>query len=62
MSSEGRPQPRKAAQVRKPTNPDPATMSPQDAQKALATNLTTYAGGKRLKSGYAGKHMCAHAA
>jgi hypothetical protein len=28
-----------------PTNPDPATMSPQDAQKAIATNLTTYAGG-----------------
>ncbi len=28
-----------------PTNPDPATMSPQDAQKAVATNLTTYAGG-----------------
>jgi hypothetical protein len=28
-----------------PTNPDPATMSPQDAQKVIATNLTTYAGG-----------------
>jgi hypothetical protein len=28
-----------------PPNPDPATMSPQDAQKAVATNLTTYAGG-----------------
>ncbi len=28
-----------------PTNPDPATMSPQDAQKAVATDLTTYAGG-----------------
>jgi hypothetical protein len=28
-----------------PNNPDPATMSPQDAQKAIATNLTTYAGG-----------------
>jgi hypothetical protein len=28
-----------------PTDPDPATMSPQDAQKAIATNLTTYAGG-----------------
>ena len=28
-----------------PTNPDPATMSPQDAQKEIATNLTTYAGG-----------------
>jgi hypothetical protein len=28
-----------------PTNPDPATMSPQDAQKAIATSLTTYAGG-----------------
>jgi hypothetical protein len=28
-----------------PANPDPATMSPQDAQKAVATNLTTYAGG-----------------
>jgi hypothetical protein len=28
-----------------PTNPDPATMSPQDAQKAVATNLTTYAAG-----------------
>jgi hypothetical protein len=28
-----------------PTNPDPATMSPQDAQKAVATNLATYAGG-----------------
>ena len=25
-----------------PTNPDPATMSPQDAQKAVATNLVTY--------------------
>jgi hypothetical protein len=28
-----------------PTNPDPATMSPQDAQKEIATNLTAYAGG-----------------
>jgi len=28
-----------------PTNPDPATMSPQDAQKEIATSLTTYAGG-----------------
>jgi hypothetical protein len=28
-----------------PTNPDPATMNPQDAQKAIATNLTTYASG-----------------
>ena len=28
-----------------PVSPDPATMSPQDAQKAVATNLTTYAGG-----------------
>jgi hypothetical protein len=28
-----------------PTNPDPATMSPQDAQKAIATDLATYAGG-----------------
>jgi hypothetical protein len=28
-----------------PTNPDPATMSPQDAQKAVATNLATYTGG-----------------
>jgi hypothetical protein len=28
-----------------PTNPDPATMSSQDAQKAIATDLTTYAGG-----------------
>ncbi len=28
-----------------PTNPDPATMSPQDAQKAIATNLATYARG-----------------
>jgi len=28
-----------------PTDSDPATMSPQDAQKAIATNLTTYAGG-----------------
>jgi hypothetical protein len=28
-----------------PANPDPATMNPQDAQKAVATNLTTYAGG-----------------
>ena len=25
-----------------PTNPDPATMSPQDAQKAVATDLVTY--------------------
>jgi len=29
----------------KPTNPDPATMSPQDAQKEIATNLATYAKG-----------------
>lgn len=28
-----------------PTNPDPATMNPQDAQKAIASDLTTYAGG-----------------
>ena len=28
-----------------PPNPDPATMSPQDAQKAIATNLVTYAKG-----------------
>lgn len=28
-----------------PTNPDPASMSPQDAQKAVATNLATYARG-----------------
>ncbi|AWJ85464.1 hypothetical protein TSH58p_17990 (plasmid) [Azospirillum sp. TSH58] len=28
-----------------PANPDPATMSPQDAQKAIATDLVTYAGG-----------------
>ena len=28
-----------------PTNPDPASMSPQDAQKAIATNLATYAAG-----------------
>jgi hypothetical protein len=28
-----------------PTDSDPATMSPQDAQKAIATNLTNYAGG-----------------
>ena len=28
-----------------PANPDPATMNAQDAQKAIATNLTTYAGG-----------------
>ena len=28
-----------------PTNPDPATMSPQDAQKEVVTNLTTYAKG-----------------
>jgi hypothetical protein len=28
-----------------PTNPNPATMSPQDAQKEIATNLATYAGG-----------------
>jgi len=27
-----------------PTNPDPASMSPQDAQKAIATDLVTYAG------------------
>ncbi len=26
----------------KPTNPDPATMSPQDAQKEVVTNLATY--------------------
>jgi hypothetical protein len=29
----------------KPANPDPATMSPQDAQKQVVTNLTTYAKG-----------------
>jgi hypothetical protein len=28
-----------------PTNSDPASMSPQDAQKAVATDLATYAGG-----------------
>lgn len=28
-----------------PTNPDPATMTPQDAQKDVATNLATYAKG-----------------
>ena len=28
-----------------PTNPDPAAMTPQDAQKAIATNLATYAKG-----------------
>ena len=28
-----------------PTNPDPATMSPQDAQKEVARNLVTYAEG-----------------
>ena len=28
-----------------PTNPDPATMSPQDAQKDVAKNLATYARG-----------------
>ena len=28
-----------------PTNPDPATMSPQDAQKEVASNLVTYAQG-----------------
>jgi hypothetical protein len=28
-----------------PTNPDPATMTPQDAQKEVATNLAIYAGG-----------------
>jgi hypothetical protein len=28
-----------------PTNPDPATMSPQDAQKAIATSLATYVAG-----------------
>lgn len=28
-----------------PATPDPATMSPQDAQKAIATDLVTYAGG-----------------
>jgi len=28
-----------------PINPDPATMSSQDAQKAIATNLATYTGG-----------------
>jgi hypothetical protein len=28
-----------------PTNPDPATMNPEDAQKAIATNLATYIGG-----------------
>lgn len=29
----------------KPTNPNPATMTPQDAQKEIATNLVTYAKG-----------------
>jgi len=29
----------------KPANPDPATMSPEDAQKDIATNLVTYAKG-----------------
>jgi len=29
----------------KPTNPDPASMSPQDAQKEVATNLVSYARG-----------------
>ncbi len=29
----------------KPANPDPATMSPQDAQKEVVTNLATYAKG-----------------
>ena len=29
----------------KPANPDPASMSPQDAQKQIATNLVTYAKG-----------------
>lgn len=29
----------------KPANPDPATMSPQDAQKEVATSLVTYAKG-----------------
>ena len=29
----------------KPTNTDPAAMSPQDAQKAIATDLVTYTGG-----------------
>ena len=29
----------------KPANPDPATMSPQDAQKEVVTNLVTYAKG-----------------
>jgi len=29
----------------KPANPDPATMTPQDAQKEVATNLVTYARG-----------------
>lgn len=28
-----------------PTNPDPASMSPEDAQKAIATDLPTYLGG-----------------
>src|SRR3984957_3497634 len=28
-----------------PTNPDPATMSPQDAQKQVVTNLASYAKG-----------------
>lgn len=28
-----------------PTDPDPASMSPQDAQKAVASNLATYTGG-----------------
>ena len=30
-----------------PTDPDPATMSPQDAQKAVASNLVTYEKGAR---------------
>jgi hypothetical protein len=48
-----------------PTNTDPATMSPQDAQKEIAATLTTYAGGgpdaaasptKRRASRNGGRH------
>ncbi len=34
-----------AAAYLQPTDPNPATMSPQDAQKAIASNLVTYEGG-----------------
>jgi hypothetical protein len=34
-----------AAGYLQPTSPDPATMSPQDAQKEVARNLATYEGG-----------------